>query len=101
MRPSRASGSDPGTDDLLKLAARLFNRRRRTRPFWQKTRRSRLERLLARVKSKESLQLLTGVLSLVAFVLVVYLFVSPGALSRNHKGSATEAPLEITSQPTP
>ena len=90
MRQSYAGRPDHRTSDLIKIARRLFLRRRREEPFWQKQRKLRLQRTLVRKKSKENLALLTHALLLVALVLVVYLPVLPGSFVMDDKRLVTD-----------
>lgn len=85
----------------MKIARRLFLRRRREQPFWQQQRRARLQGAIVRGRSKENLKLLTHALLLVALVLVIYLPILPGSFVMDDHRLVTDGNPLFTDELTP
>jgi hypothetical protein len=81
----------------MKIARRLFLRRRRERPFWQQERRPRLQG----APVKEKFKLLTHALLLVALVLIIYLPILPGSFVMDDKRLVTDGNPIFTGELAP
>src|SRR5882757_487754 len=101
MKQSHGRGSDHGTSDLIRIARRLFIRRRRVRPSWMPRRQSRLQRVIAHLKTHGSLRLVAGAILIIALVLVVYLPILPGSFIMDDERLVKDGNPVFTGELTP
>jgi Flp pilus assembly protein TadD len=85
----------------MRIARRLFIRRRRVRPSWMPRRPSRLQRVIERLKSHGNLRLVAGAILIVALVLVIYLPILPGSFIMDDERLVKDGNPIFTGELTP